>query len=147
MAVYLIRCVDQDAEGRHCYWNSKANKGAGGWVPDRIDATTYTQNQRDSVEDRNRMHPRGMWERLEVSPEAFAEHLRRCLEQAVKAKPDLYFYGVEEVPRKATAMIEALKEGNAQVGPTAKRVARAMGLKPNAGVLQAFLNGGGEKRV
>lgn len=150
MAIFMIRCVDQDELGRHRYWNSKANKGAGGWVPDRIDATTYTQNQRDRRDERDRdrqqdntvMPDRGMWERVEVTPQSFAEHIERCLEQAVRSQPDLYFYTVEAVPQKARAMVEALKEGNAQVGPTTKRVAKAMGIKPTAGSIQSFLNGG-----
>ncbi len=39
-------------------------------------------------------------------------------------------------------MMEALREGNAQIGPTLKKVAKAMGLKPSQGSLQSFLNGG-----
>lgn len=142
MAIFMIRSVDQDEEGRRCYWNAKADGKRGAWVPDRIDGSTYTQAQREHKEKTCGMPARGVWERMEVSQEAFSEHLTRCLEQAVKAAPDTYFYGVEAVPRVALKMIDALRNGDASIGPTTKRVAKAMGIKATVGSIQSFLNGG-----
>ena len=153
MAVYLIRCVDQDVEGRHPYWNSKINRGAGGWVPDRINATTYTQNQRDNLDDREKMHPRGKWERMEVSGAAFEEHLSRCLIQGIRAarkKPcpsTAFFYDEDYVPEKVRDIVDGLKEGTYQPGDIVKSVAKALDLKPTVPALQAFLKSTEENGV
>ena len=64
----------------------------------------------------------------------------RLLGEAVLADPKRFAYKPEDVDNVARKMTEALAAKQAIISPTVKVACKELGIKPNVGMISAYLN-------
>ena len=109
-------------------------------MPGQAFATLYTQKQRDQIERDGLMPARGQWEVVGVSAEDFLARYKLALMKAIKADPNGFMYGMDEVDMRARERVERLKTGDAEIWPITKEVALSFGIPATRHSIETFLN-------